>query len=637
MLPYAVTIFLGAFLLFQIQPAIAKAILPWFGGSAAVWTACMLFFQVVLLLGYVYSHLLVTRLRPRWQAAAHITVLGASLLVLPIVPNAKLAAAAGRPELSILLLLAAAIGLPYFALSATSPLLQAWYARNYRLYAVSNAASLLGLFAYPFAIEPLAGTRVQLNAWSIAYAVFAIACGAVAIQTARTVRPDPKPAPPAPVARSSGMLWIALTATATALLIAVTNHLCQDIAPVPLLWVFPLGVYLLSLVLTFRSDAWYRPAFFRPALAPALAVMILLASKPMALSMTAGVLVFLAGLFIACAFCHGELVRLKPDARRLTAFYFATALGGALGGVYAGLIAPAVYSFYAELPVSLAACALLAVCVSRRENSTARAAITCAWIVAVAVFFTAAPRLMDSRVVRFRNFYGAFRVVEDGKMRKLFSGTTLHGSQFLAADRRMQPTTYYGPASAIGMILRSAGPPRRVGVAGLGVGTLAAYGRTLDYFRFYEINPLVVQAARSRFTFLRDCRARYDTVVGDARLSLEREEPQNFDVLALDAFSGDSVPVHLLTVEAFRVYLRHLRPGGVLAIHISNRHLDLEPIVAGACERLGKRLSIVRSTQDEPGSELAVWAVVSGSAAPAPLRFSAWTDDYSNLLEAIRR
>lgn len=637
MLPYAVTIFLGAFLLFQIQPAIAKAILPWFGGSAAVWTACMLFFQVVLLLGYVYSHLLVTRLRPRWQAAVHVAVLAASLLVLPIAPDAELATASSRPELNILALLAIAIGLPYFALSATSPLLQAWYARNYRLYAVSNAASLLGLFAYPFAIEPLIGTRVQLNAWSAAYAVFAVACAAVAIQTARTAPEKPKLTLPAPAAASSWMLWIALTATATALLIAVTNHLCQDIAPVPLLWVFPLGVYLLSLVLCFRSDAWYRPALFRLGLAPALAGMILLAAKPLALPMPLAILVFLAGLFVACVFCHGELVRLKPDARRLTGFYFATALGGALGGVYAGLIAPLSYSFYAELPVAIAACALLAICVSRRDCSAGHVAITCAWIVMLAVLFVAAPRLMDKHVARFRNFYGAFRITEDGKTRMLFSGTTLHGSQFISAERRMLPTTYYGPASGIGMILKSAGPPRRVGVVGLGVGTLAAYARPLDDYRFYEINPFVVRAAGASFTFLKGCRARYDIVMGDARLSLEREQPQNFDVLALDAFSGDSVPVHLLTAEAFRVYLRHLRPDGVLAIHISNRHLNLEPVVAGACERVGKRVSIVRSGQDAPGTEVAVWAVISGDAAPAPPAFRAWTDDYSNLLEVIHR
>jgi hypothetical protein len=647
MLPYAVTIFLSAFLLFQIQPAIAKTILPWFGGSAAVWTACMLFFQVVLLLGYIYSHLLVTRLRPRWQTAVHISVLAASFLVLPIAPDPKwIPAAPGHPELSILGLLAVAIGVPYFALSATSPLLQAWYARSrgsalpYRLFSVSNTACLLGLFAYPFVLEPLLRTRVQLRAWSAAYALFAASCAVVAIRMPGAVPRKHDPTPAAHIGASRWTLWIALAACATGLLIAVTNHLCQDVAPVPLLWVFPLSAYLLSLVLCFSSDGWYRPALFRRSLAPALGAMILLSLKPL-LPTAAAILVFLGGLFVACVFCHGELVRLKPDAGRLTAFYFAIALGGAIGGVYAGLAAPLLYSFYAELPVAIGACTILAICVRHGRCSPRHVVMACAGILALALIFVPAPRLLEPDVARFRNFYGAFRIVEaktgDGTVRRLYSGTTLHGSQFVSAEQRMLPTTYYGPASAIGMILRSAGPPRRVGAIGLGVGTLAAYGRTLDYYRFYEINPLIVRAAGSNFTFLKDCRARYDVVPGDARISLEREEPQNFDVLALDAFNGDAVPVHLLTAEAFHVYFHHLRPNGVLAIHITNRHLDLASVVAGACERIGKRLSIERSGQDAPGTESAVWAVISGDGAPTASTFRTWTDDYSNLLEVIRR
>ena len=659
MLIYAVTIFLSAVLIFQVQPMIAKAILPWFGGGAAVWTACMLFFQVLLLLGYGYAHWLTSRVSAKWQIIIQSVLVTTSLLLLPIVPDPHWQQPLSEtPLINILAVLATSVGLPYFVLSTTTPLVQAWFAAThrtalpYRLFSVSNAASLIGLVAYPFALEPFVSTRQQLWIWSAVYALFAILCISTAIRSGFNMRSGvvtgEQPVG-SKVLVAPFMQWLSFAACASVLLLSFTNFLSQDVAPVPFLWILPLALYLLSFVLCFGSDTWYRPRFFRFAVAPAFLAMGLLVSFQAHVSII--VIVSFATLLIACTFCHGELARLKPPAQQLTIFYLAISLGGALGGAAVAILAPIVYSSYSELPLSAVACVLLAVSTgyggTAIHNNLAAAAV-----VVLATIFTVLPNRVDTNVLAARNFYGALRVSDAetsaGRVRQLLHGSTLHGVEIISAGGNLTPTTYYGTDSAVGRLLRVATSPRRVGVVGLGTGTLAAYAAPGDVFRFYEINPLVHQIASSRFHFLPRCRGRCDVVVGDARISLEGEPPQNFDVLALDAFSSDSIPVHLLTGQAFRTYLRHLKPGGVLAVHISNRYLDLAPVVASACEQMGLVVRIfVSPGKAADQTTTSVWAVVARDAelfsrpewhnAEKPTRrVPAWTDDYSNLLHILR-
>ncbi|MCC6858810.1 MAG: fused MFS/spermidine synthase [Bryobacterales bacterium] len=659
---YGCAVFLSAFLLFQVQPAIAHAILPWFGGSAAVWTTCLLFFQTVLLLGYLYSHALISRVPARRQPLAHGILLAASLLALPVKPDPGWAPqAAELPVLRILGLLGTAVGLPYFILSATSPLLQAWYARQgrarlpYRFFSVSNAASLLGLLAYPFLAEPFFSTSTLLLSWSAAYAFFVLLCGAAAAAAPRGVAPAGSAHEMEARGASGGslrFLWVALPACATALLLAVTNVLCQDIAPVPFLWILPLAAYLLSYILCFAGERWYRPAVFRWALVPSLLGIALLAASPGGQAVSFIVTVFVGALFLACMFCHGELFRLRPKPEALTAYYLSLSTGGALGGLFVAVAAPLMYDRYAELPVTLVACGVLALCLAHGA-SAGHVRLAALMLAGAALGFCLLPRFGPAGSHGYRNFYGAMRIAESGeggtRVRSLYHGSTLHGLQFLSPGLRGTPTAYYGRESAIGRLLGDAGAaPRAVGLAGLGVGTLAAYGRPGDSYRFYEINPLVLRVARESFFFLPECRAACEVVLGDARLSLEREPPRGFDVLALDAFSGDSVPVHLLTRQAFRLYFRHLKPDGVLAVHITNRYLDLAPVVRAAGEATGREVRVLRSDGDPAQGTLPCeWAVAARAGffdgpqwrgTPTPPRLEEpWTDDYSNLLRVVRR
>ena len=674
---YAVTILLSAFLLFQVQPIIAKMILPWFGGSAAVWTTCMLFFQLLLVAGYVYSHWLIRALRSRGQAVLHIALLAAAVAALPILPDASWKPAGeADPSFRILGLLAASVGLPYFLLSTTSPLVQAWYARAragatpYRLYALSNFGSMLALVSYPFVVEPWLPTRYQSLGWSAAFAVFAIACGALAWQSRALPAEVPLANVDEPAERprlASYLVWSALAAAASILLLAVTSHLSQNVAPIPFLWVLPLALYLLSFILCFEGRGWYQRKYYLPLLAsgfvgvgitlhqgyhhPLLAVMIPL---------------YCATLFVACMVCHGELARLKPHPRHLTAFYVAVAVGGALGGVFVGLFAPRVFADLYELPfgVILTAVLVAAVLHADRESFTRRwayratvaGAAAFAAAITVALAYIYADLASDTRLLA-RNFYAALRVYDSGEglsaTRILTHGTITHGKQFLDPTRRDWPTTYYGEASGVGRAieaLRQAGPVR-IGVIGLGAGTLAAYGRPGDAVRIYEINPQVVELARKEFSYVADSKAQIEIILGDARLSLEREPAQAFDLLAVDAFSSDAIPVHLLTAEAFAVYFRHLAPRGIIAVHISNRYLDLKPVLKAAAARLGKTAQIVEDdSDDEKGTYGTTWVLIADSAqvfGQAPLEGAAeplesersirvWTDDYSDLYGILK-
>jgi len=675
MLLYALTIVVSAFLLFQVQPVIARIILPWFGGSAAVWTTCLLFFQSVLLLGYLYSHWLYRRLRPRAQTWAHTTLLAVSLAVLPVWPAASWKPTGGTdPTLRILALLAATVGLPYFLLSTTGPLLQAWYARRYkggmpyRFYALSNAGSMLALISYPVLFEPRLGTRYQAFGWSWAYIVFILLCGATAWLGRGTVA---GPAEYEKDSESSGrrtFFWIALPACASILLLAITNHLTQNIAAIPFLWILPLSIYLLSFILSFDSAWWYRRSAFIGLFAVAVGGMAY-ALAPDFQNNPVKVMIpfFSAGLFVVCMTCHGELARLKPGPGGLTFFYVMIALGGALGGVFVALIAPHLFSGFYELPVGLALSAGVVLAVWRADpesglgGSWKRPAPLAAALITVAITgylgFIIHQRAGSARLL-VRNFYGGLRVFEDTAddsdepVRRLMHGTITHGEQFLNPKLANLPTTYYGPDTGVGRAIRQwqENGPVRVGVIGLGTGTLAAYGRAGDYVRFYEINPLVLQLARTEFSFLRISKARVEVAMGDARLSLEREAPENFDVLAVDAFSSDAIPVHLLTREAFELYFRHLKPAGVLAVHVSNKHLELAPVVNSAAASLGKYARSV-DTEDSANDVFgATWVLVTAdatffdgpllrtvAAAPAQTRkIRMWTDDYSNLFQILK-
>jgi SAM-dependent methyltransferase len=680
MLLYACTIFLSAFLLFQVQPLIAKMILPWFGGSAAVWTACVLFFQLLLLLGYLYSHWTIRYLRPKAQTILHIALLAASLLMLPAIPNpAWKPMGAEDPTLRILGLLAATIGLPYFLLSTTGPLIQAWFVRErlkagataYRLYALSNLGSMLALLSYPVLVEPYFVTQNQGYGWSAGYVAFVVFCGITAWRGLTMARQQvvesnlPDAAAPDSVAPDAWLMlaWVGLAACASTLLLAVTNHLSQNVAAIPFLWVLPLALYLLSFILCFDGDGWYRRYWFLGLFAVSAGSMVYALftdseNMPLKLALP----LFAIGLFVSCMVCHGELARLKPDPRHLTLFYLMVSIGGAIGGIFVGLIAPHVFSGYYELPIAVVASAALVLMVLRRDLLL-NAQWSFVWLAsAVCVLGLTGyvgyelKKSIGGYRVSVRNFYGGLKVHDSGTgqsaVRSLTHGTINHGEQYLDPARRRMPTTYYGPHSGVALAIRAEDPdgPVHVGVIGLGTGTLATFGRPGDRVRYYEINPLVIGLARTEFTFLNDCQAKLEVVLGDARLSLEREPEQNFDVLAVDAFSSDSIPVHLLTVEAFRLYFHHLKPTGVLAVHVSNKYLDLKPIVELASEALRKQTRVIDTDdEDDIGEFGSTWVLVAdgqffqrpeikdaGSTLLARNELRLWTDDYSNLFRILK-
>ncbi len=684
----ALTIFLSALLLFQVEPLIGKIILPWFGGVAAVWTVCLLFFQVVLLLGYLYAHLLTRNFVRRTQGWIHALLLAASLLELPILPrNSWKPAGPEHPALRILEVLVLAVGLPFFVLSATSPLLQAWWASTkkdegvYRFYALSNAGSFLGLLTYPALIEPRLTIPHQGWGWSLAYAAFAVACATIAISRQSEASTASQETVAPPPGWSTRALWMALPACSSALLLAITNHITQNIAAVPFLWVIPLSLYMLSFILCFGSR-WYHRMFFLRALAVALGCMAY-ALSPSLTSLPLWILVslFCAGLFLCCMFCHGELARLKPDASQLTSFYFWSSLGSVAGAAFVALLAPQIFSGFYELHIALGVCALLVVLVHRMDPGSPFGQPR--WRLAFLVLYVLAATVMVSLFLlardesasynqMARNFYGVLRVSDESaanvvvlkdneqshpkddlRFRRLMNGTITHGVQFLGKVRRNQPTSYYGPDSGIGVAFTALDSrnPRRVGAIGLGTGTIAAYAHEGDEFTFYEINPLVVQIAQKDFTFLRDSKAHLSFELGDARLTLERRPPQHLDLLAVDAFSSDSIPVHLLTLEAFELYFRHLKPDGILAVHISNRHLYLEPVVAAAAEKLGKDAVLIESPSDRTNEIfLARWVLLAnhgtlqqfpsvekaGDPATPLARVKLWTDSYSSLFAVLK-
>jgi hypothetical protein len=678
MFVYAATIFLSAFLLFQVQPMIAKFVLPWFGGSAAVWSASLLFFQLLLLLGYLYAHCLIRYLKPKQQITVHGALLLISLVTLPIIPKDYWKPVGGSdPLVGILLLLGATIGLPYTLLSATSPLLQAWYLRTkanvipYRLFALSNFGSMLALLSYPFLVEPNITLRLQARLWSVGFAAFAAACGVAAWKSREGTDPlqaaaheDAKPP-----RFSTILMWGSLAACASTLLLATTSHLTQNVAPIPLLWVAPLSIYLLTFILSFESDKIYQRWLFLPLGLVALGVYTRgMTQYEDNVDVIKTLIPMLCGaLFIACMVCHGELAKRKPHPRYLTLYFLMVSLGGAIGGLFVALIAPRIFPNYWEMPIAIAGLSvLIAIVLSYDDDGVPRPLAVRAALLIVALSFGVYLARLERRaneeyILSARNFYGVLRVRDDppgdsvNGIRVLIHGTINHGTQLLGPGGGRIPTSYFGETSGISRAIRSKGEkgPIRIGILGLGAGVTATLARAGDTLHYYEINPLIFQIAQTKFDFWKDCPADKQLYFGDGRLTLEgMKDSENLDFLAMDAFTSDAVPMHLLTREAYATYARHMKPDGILAVNISNRYLDLEPIMAQAAQEMGWTGVIV---YDEGNSESYyvsnTWVLLSKSptvfahpnfqdgstSALQPRKgFRTWTDDYSNIIQILR-
>lgn len=678
---HGATVVLSALLLFLVQPIVAKYILPWFGGTAAVWTTCLVFFQGMLLAGYAYAHFTTLRVPRRWQAGLHLLLLVASLAALPIIPGDWLKPTSDVDEAGrIVLLLALTVGLPYLLLASTGPLLQAWMSEQfaarsvYRLFAWSNLGSLLGLLLFPLAVEPAFSSSVQAYVWSAAYIMFVALCGTVAAQrwkapalestqsTSGTVQVAGHAAPPG---AADYFLWTLLAALGTGLLLATTNHITQNVAPVPLLWVVPLALYLLSFVVTFEGRGgagWYSRRFNLPVTVLfAVAMSFGLTAVYGNLDARLSILLYAVGMFVACWFCHGELAQRKPDSEYLTRFYLTISGGGVLGGMFVALGAPRLFNSYLELPLLLLLLCALAVWIAMTDHAQARAvrsrSIVSAGlgVVATGIQGFAYHEVMEQGALHAeRNFYGTVRVLQveldDRTERSLFHGTILHGKQVLGSAKP-EPTAYFTESSGIARAIRAqqARGAVHVGVVGLGIGTVCYYGREGDVFQFYELDPKVVSVAREYFDFIGRCEAETDIVVGDGRTSLESGAGP-FDLLALDAFSSDSIPVHLLTLEAIRLYASKIDRNGILAMNITNRFLDVGPVLARAASEVSLEAWLVRDRPKGPLATRSNWVVMGRSVDPKTLESPTnvvtpltvqhdaprWTDQFSSLIGVIR-
>jgi spermidine synthase len=728
---FTLTIFLGSFLLFLVQPMVAKLILPTFGGSPQVWSASVLFFQITLLLGYLYAHRAPHMLGLRRQSRLHVLVLALAAISLPFSIHTALfrwvqthaAGSDATTPLWVIVALGILVGLPFLILSSGSSLLQRWFSHTddpaakdpYFLYSASNIGSLLGLFAYPFVLEPRLTLTEQSRVWLVGYIVL-LACVAACVYSLRNVLPESEAVEEASEPESGAarprLLWTMLAAVPSSLMLGVTTYLTSNVAPVPLLWVVPLALYLLTFVLAFsKLGSQPLPTLGRalPLVATPLAVAIILDVFPSVLAVPLG-LIHLAVFFVAAWMCHTRLAASRPDPRHLTEFYFYIALGGAIGGAFNSLVAPLVFNNYHEYPLALVAACLL------RPQASKQAPNRLDWIYPAVVgalmvvlilmartgsFIPIANRLdiapptfrtivtigvplvlcfvAVDRVARFglslgavflvailmrptadsavlltvRSFFGVHRVTTpDGRFYRLIHGNTIHGMQ----DRQHPevPLTYYHPTGPIGQLFSGyEGRIKDVALVGLGVGSLAAYGQPGMRMTYYEIDPAVERIARNDrfFTFLRDSASHPDVVLGDARLTLARSD-RKFDLIALDAFSSDSIPVHLLTREAMAMYVDHLKPHGMIAFHISNRYLQLEEVLAAT----GRSLNLSNLYQLDPalpaemdaGKTASTWMVFARSEAdlktlagtngawgPQEPAGKPWTDDFSNVLSVF--
>jgi len=718
---YALSVLLSAFLLFQIQPMIGKFILPWFGGTPAVWSTVLLFFQALLTAGYAYAYWLLARLRDRLQGIVHLGMLGLSLVLLllaalawpsPLTPGVGWRPPGNElPVWGIFRILAVSVGMPYFLLSSNSTLMQAWFSRDghsqtpYRLYALSNLGSLVALISYPILFEPNLTVRAQACLWSAGYAVFAISAAYLALRVSRRAHAGTRQAVGESLPSEDQRpdirvyaLWIALAACASILLIAVTSQITQEVAVIPFLWVLPLTIYLLTFILAFSSERWYVRWFYLVAffVVGALSVWMLVKWPPF--SILTQIIVYALLLFICCMICHSELFKLRPHPSFLPSFYLMVALGGAAGGIFATLLAPYLFSTgFWELQWGVVACGVLLTMILQYERtaparrrqdrsgrrrahksgqpelSQRRAVKPVTILSAVVVLLLAGAMVLIMRelssetLLARRSFYGVSRVWEinneipGARAYQLTHGKTVHGFQFVADELRDVPTTFYAEDSGVGLsILNHPTRPGnlRVGALGMGIGVIASYGQPGDVFRFYEINPDVIRIAEGEggyFSYLSDSQAEVQIIPGDARISLEREllsgGPQSFDLLVLDAFSGDTIPLHLLTKEAFDIYLQHLKQDGIVAVHVSNRYFDLYleayrladafDLAAARIEDRGDGVQSYDSiwmllTRDRAFVELPAVAGRRAERPAIPASLPVWTDDFSNLLQILR-
>ncbi len=707
---YRVAVFLSAALLFLVEPLFARRVLPVLGGASAVWTTTQVFFQTVLLAGYGYAHVASTRLGVRRHARAHLLVIALPILVLPLgLPRGAAPPAASSPVPWILATMLVTVGPPFFALSAAGPLLQRWLAATshprardpYFLYAAGNLGSMAALLAYPTMIEPALPLRAQEVVWSWLYGAFVVVTAACALFV-RGEAPAPAAAPAERVPPRRIARWVALAFVPASLSLGATTHLTQDVASAPLLWILPLSIYLLTFVLAFAARSLAPHRAFVGAAPVALVLGVLAAASPIVTPAGMFLFVILAALFVVAMACHGELAQDRPPPAGLTAFYLWIALGGALGGVFCALIAPVVFRTVVEYSATLVVAAFVLPGRAPKEARPARVDAAMAVLVGLACgaailakragFLTdpgvlviacaalahavlvSAPRpaylglalgavlvaahlrqvRADGVLLLDRSFYGALSVTERGGQRRLYHGATLHGVQAKAPEGRAEPLAYYGTESPIGQVFLH-GPVRpdaRIAVVGLGVGTLMAYAQPAQRWTFYEIDPLVAKIAQDPrwFSYLADARAPYDVVLGDARRSLSAATDR-YDLIVLDAYSSDAVPIHLLTREAALMYLARLADGGLLALHVSNLHLDLARVVAGLAGALGlvcvEQNAAVSLSEEARGNRSSHWALLArrredlGTLAGDP-RWTApagrkvvWTDDAASPLQVL--
>ena len=719
---FSVTIFLGSSLVFLVQPMFAKVALPWLGGSPSVWNTCILFFQTTLLLGYLYAHLSTRWLGVRRQIYCHVILVLAPLIVLPLTAGGGPPPASANPVWWLLGTMTVRVGLPFFVVSTSAPLLQRWFATlpvpsardPYFLYSASNLGSMIALLGYPLVLEPMVGTQQQMWLWSGGY-LFLIALTAACAMSVRAfggaLRSDTAFDAVIGSDGASGrkpLQWMVLSFVPSSLLLGVTTHISTDIAAVPLLWVLPLALYLATFVLTFASreiipHRWLVRTL--PALILCCLLTILLNGR-MSWLIPLHVVTFFASAMV----CHRELAHRRPPAHRLTEFYLWMSFGGMLGGVFNSLLAPQLFSGILEYPVVLALAALLRPSPGYRQSRVDSwgvlvvvpglvllfslglfgigafpAAVglrpfllALAVVLAIAYMWANRPEAFGAMALLFvavtafgrpstsgtvllaaRSFFGVHRVVDapDHTYHVLQHGSTTHGREQLSGDNRCSPTGYYHPSSPIGQLIAArAGQLDDVAVVGLGSGAMACYAEPNRPWTFYEIDPLVERIARNPryFTYLQNSRGRLNVVLGDARVSLQQAPDNAYDLIVLDAFSSDAIPVHLLTREAMHLYFSRLRSEGVVAVHISNRYLKLEPVLAALAERDG--LFALASVDDRLSAmEMNVgkfpshWVVMARTAQPLARlvgqagwrspdykpRVREWTDDSSNILQAF--
>lgn len=681
---FLITIFISSYLLFAVQPMVAKIILPNFGGGSAVWTACMLFYQSFLLFGYLYSYGLSRLSSIRHQALIHGVVVVTGALLMPVTPDALITSTGTLgPFADIFILSMIGIGVPYFVLATTSPLIQYWMSHSaekkstYRLYSVSNIAALLALFSYPLVIEYSFSLQLQTFLWSMVYLVFSVGIALCVYGMFKGKGTSEVPATTysntsdANLGIGTKVAWFLLAATGVILLVSTTNNITVNIPPIPFLWILPLAIYLLTYIVVFFDERFYGQWYWKLLFSAVTLVAVFLFFIGTHFSVITQLILYLIVLLVGCMICHGELAKSKPDRQHLTLFYLILAAGGAAGSLFASVIATQFFTQYYEFIVGIGLVYGLSLYMDfeKRRNRVVKAALVNRMILTSAfgaavffgLFFFLKAQFNQYNVAETRNFYGTLQVKDietsQGMERRLIDGYTSHGTQSLEFDGKPLPLSYYRKSTGIGKTLKAlnAKPSKKIGVIGLGTGALAYYGQPDDDMVFYELNPSVEAFAKSYFDFLPNAKANIGVKLGDARVTLEKEWQDSgsaeFDILVVDAFSSDAIPTHLITKEALRLYLQHLVPDGVLAFHISNSYLDLKPVLKQHESELGLQalyFSTLPKGAQEHGAE---WVVLTnnedylrhsdirefgqalGQVTPESVD---WSDNYSSLLSVLK-